>query len=380
VASVRGKVDLLRGLLSGGAACTGPFYVFIDLTRRCNLRCLGCPYHSPYTRRRPAYDQSIQDLPLGLLAGLLDDLSAMNTPEIMFVGEGENLLYPRLFEAISMAKERGLRVGLLTNGTLIDDASIRSLVESRLDLLKVSLWAGTTEDYLVNYPGIDPSNFGRVVEGLRMLSSRKRELGSRYPRVVMHHPINRTNFQRLDGMVELARATDCDGITFAPLQPVGGSLDSFVLSVEEEGLVRDNLTRIAKLLNSLTMEHNIDTVLLRYDHGTHGWRKMPCYIGWLHARIKVDGSVLPCNEGSSMAIGDLKEHSFREIWHSRAYGDFRRRMLTGRGKAAMGDYADCSYCCHAMNNARVNRWFKWLYPLATRPSTAWRPGMEGSAR
>jgi hypothetical protein len=52
-----------------------------------------------------------------------------------------------------------------------------------------------------------------------------------------------------------------------------------------------------KRLNSLSMEHNIGETLLRYRIGEAVWNKLPCYVGWLHARIKVDGMVLLAGHG-----------------------------------------------------------------------------------
>jgi hypothetical protein len=58
------KTALLKGLLTGEVAKTGPFYVDIDLTRRCNLRCLGCPYHSPHINDTSPQNPAVMDISL----------------------------------------------------------------------------------------------------------------------------------------------------------------------------------------------------------------------------------------------------------------------------------------------------------------------------
>ncbi len=89
------KVGLFRGLLNGEAAGAGPFYVTVDVTRRCNLQCLGCPAHSPHaTRPRPG-DPTVQDIPLDLFESVCRQLEAMNTDELIFSGEGNLSCIPR---------------------------------------------------------------------------------------------------------------------------------------------------------------------------------------------------------------------------------------------------------------------------------------------
>jgi len=44
--TINQNLRLLQGLIAGDTAFTGPFFVTLDLTRRCNLKCIGCRYHS----------------------------------------------------------------------------------------------------------------------------------------------------------------------------------------------------------------------------------------------------------------------------------------------------------------------------------------------
>ena len=75
---------------------------------------------------------------------------------------------------MGVAKGTGLHAVLLTNGTYLDETTIKSLIASRLDILKVSLWASSPEEYARNYPGTNPDNFPRVVEGLKLLAGSRR--------------------------------------------------------------------------------------------------------------------------------------------------------------------------------------------------------------
>ena len=142
MASLNYRLALLRGLLTSEKAYAGPFYIHVDVTHRCNLKCLCCRWHSPLiTSLR---DKTIsQDISVEMLRELLEDLAEMGTEEIYFVGTGEPFLHPRLFELIAAVKEKGFKLTLYTNGLTLDEATIRKLIDLRLDVLRVSLWASS---------------------------------------------------------------------------------------------------------------------------------------------------------------------------------------------------------------------------------------------
>src|SRR5674476_1127695 len=189
---------LLRGLLSGEAAYAGPFAVTVDVTRRCNLRCIGCKSHSPHLNPVVPRETAVDDLDAGMFADLCRDLKAIGTGTLVFCGEGEPMLHPRLFDLIALAKATGARVVLLTNGTLLDQARRQALVDSRLDVLRVSLWGSSAEEFENNYPGSNPEYLNRIGGWLREFASFKDARRSLLPRIALHLVINRHNCGRIE--------------------------------------------------------------------------------------------------------------------------------------------------------------------------------------
>jgi len=361
MATLHEKIALLRGLLAGEIAHTGPFYITVDVTRRCNLRCPGCRYHSPAVDMPSPGNQEITDTSLDMLQDMCDELRTMGTRGMILIGEGEPFLHPHLFDLLSAAKRVGLHVTLLTNGTMLDKAKAKLLINSRLDILKVSCWASSSDEYRHNYPGANPDNFQKIVTGLQHLARAKAEHASNLPHVVLHQPINANNFEAVDAMAELAHTTGCNMLSFSPFKTRKGELASLALSPDQERLLSLSLCRMKERLNALSIRHNIDQTLLRYRIGEAVWQKLPCYIAWLHARVKVDGTVLPCNP-CDLPMGNLKRSSLREIWNDSPYKDFRKRTRTREGLTSMERHCDCGFCCHVEDNVRVHRIFKWVSP------------------
>ena len=361
MASLASKWKLARGLLGGGRARNGPFFAMIDVTQRCNLNCVGCRFHSPYTRRPSLTDPAIPDVSVELVERFCGELRIMGTESLIFSGAGEPMLHPRIFDLIGLAKAAGLKVSLLTNGTLLDRPRIESLIDSRLDMLKVSLWGGSPEIADLNNPGRN-SVFEKVVEGLKLVSSLKKERHKRIPQVALHQPINRNNFRQVEELALLAQGTGCDGFTFAPFYTYGPGPFALSLSKDEELQARGLLAGVKRRFRDGSLSHNIDELLCRYETGPRVWDRVPCYIGWISSRMKPDGSILPCAP-CNLVLGSLQETTFREIWNNPAYRDFRRKAMTRAGLMSMSAACDCSYCCNLVNNLKVGKYLRFLAPL-----------------
>ena len=362
MATLSQKMKLLKGLLAGERACTGPLYVTVDLTRRCNLHCLGCRYHSPYVNNAPSENQTIVDISPHLIRNLCEELMSMNTYGLVLEGAGEPLLHPDILELVATIKTAGFFTTLLTNGTLLKTDLIQTLINLKFDMVKVSLWAASPEQYQQNYPGTHPDNFQKVKEGMKLMAELKAKHKSKVPSVILHFPINRNNYQGIDALADLALAIGCNGLSFAPMYTVGGTLASFALSPAEEKSTKQSLSRLRKRLNSLSLSHNIDEALLRYELGEAVWQKMPCYTPWFHARIRVDGTVLPCTR-CDISLGNLNDHSFRDIWNGSAVRAFRLQAIRGNKLPLLREHCDCNFCCFIGDNARVHRFFKWFSPF-----------------
>ena len=362
MATISQKINLLRGLLTGEYAYTGPFYAQIDLTRRCNLRCLCCRYHSNVVNIPSPGDKTISDISLGQFKKVCTELKSMGTPEIILTGEGEPLLHPHLTDMISFAKDKGMRVTLITNGTLLDEKIIRFFIEAPLDKLKVSLWASSLQNYEQNYPGTNPAYFKKVVEELKQLSDMKKRQNNNLPVIVLHQPINIYNFKNIDATVDIAHQAGTDLLAFSCLWTGWGEASSFALPPEEEKVLILSLRRMKKRLKALSINHNIDEVLLRYRTGEAIHKKLPCYVGWYSLRVKVDGTILPCTR-CQVSLGSLGEKSLREIWNAQPFREFRKKIITRKGLASMEKYCDCAFCCLLKDNMRVHRLFKWFSPF-----------------
>ncbi|MCE5307760.1 MAG: radical SAM protein [Acidobacteriales bacterium] len=351
------KIGLLKGLLHGEVAPSGPFMVTADVTSRCNLQCLGCRSHSSYA---PFPAENAPDISLPFMEKLCDDLRRRQSSYLILTGDGEPMLHPRIFDIVTMGKRAGCHVILFTNGTLLTQANAVSLRECGLDVLRVSLWASSIPECQENYPGTPPGLFTTVTEGLRRVAASK---NGRPPRLILHQPLNRHNMRGLLDFMELAAGTGCDGVSFSPMRTWGGApLKEFIIGDEDLPRLRDELRKARRWLDERGLSHNIEEVLKRFEVGENVWAAVPCYIAWLHLRVRLDGTVQACLT-CDRNLGNLRHQTLGDIWNGEPMRRLRRE-LRRNSKTALADNCDCGYCCYLAANQRVHKYYRWLAPIA----------------
>lgn len=356
------KIQLFRGLLSKEAK-TGPFFVTFDIIGRCNLKCIGCPFHTPLK----SHDPPSQDFPLGLFQRLCDELADLNTCSVVLQGTGEPLLHPDLFQMIEAANSKNFEIIILTNGTLLSRKMCQRVLDSGMDVLKVSLWATTPAEFEKNYGGTSAGVFDKIVQGVQCLSKLKKKQGSKKPKIIFRYVINKNNYHSIDNVVTLARQAEVDGIDFTVMNNSSGAVDSIMLEEDEVANVCRDLKHVKKRLTRLGLTHNINDIRFRYRTGAYVLEKVPCTIPWVHVRVCLDGHVCPCSRClPNVDFGDTNTQSFQEIWNGPAIKDFRRLVMKRGAGSKIMENCDCRYCCFVCDNKKVDRVFHWFRPLVQK--------------
>ena len=107
-----------------------------EITRSCNLFCAHC--------RAPVDDYAANELSTKECLSLIDEFVQVGKP-ILILSGGEPLLRHDLFHIAGYAAERGLRVAIGTNGTLITEDTAARLKEASILRVAISLDFPTPE-------------------------------------------------------------------------------------------------------------------------------------------------------------------------------------------------------------------------------------------
>jgi MoaA/NifB/PqqE/SkfB family radical SAM enzyme len=333
----RAKNRLLEilGIFGGQLAFKGPFHVQIDLTNDCNNNCIGCWCNSPLLKEK----RSGRDyLPLLLVKDLIDELGRMRVSEIYYSGGGEPFMHPDIIEILRYTKSKNIRTHVNTNFTLVNKRDIDQLIDIGVDFLTISLWAATPEVYVATHPNKQKADFNRIIDNLSYLNQRK----TGRPQVKLYNVIFNMNYHQLQQMVELAQATASESVEFALIDTMPGATDKLALTEREIVQLRQQAHQVKdKFINNCSAGNNVilfqfeqflrrlsvsrDVQEARYDRNIIN--SMPCYIGWLFARITANGQLHSCLKAHRIPTGSLYESSFADIWNSQNQFYFRKKTL-----------------------------------------------------
>lgn len=358
------KYLLLKGLLNGESAFTGPFYIDVDVTPFCNLNCQGCRYHSSQTRNSTQEGSSQEHISLEIIDKICTALPELQTKEVFLCGQGEPLLHPQINEIIRAFKGKHSKVHLFTNGTLIDDSMAQMFINTKLDVLRISLWALNKEEYEKCCPGTDPSNLQKALNGIRAVHELKSRAGLRYPKIILTAPLNRRNYQAIETRIRKAHELGCDGLWFDIYHHWGEFIHESLTAEESEQICRQ-LRKLKPVIKSFYMTHNINEFISRYRMGEKAWMFSPCFAGWFHCRIRNDGRILPCGSCRS-SLGDLNSSTLTELWNGPEYRAFRKTTLQANIKTPARYDCDCDWCCLGQSNFKIQKLYKWIRPFLKR--------------
>ncbi|MHA2243256.1 MAG: radical SAM/SPASM domain-containing protein [Candidatus Thorarchaeota archaeon] len=133
--------------------------VDVELTNRCNYRCVMCPTGQKTIKRETG------DMDYKLYLKLIEEIAPYSIP-IRFIRWGEPMLYEKLIDAIIEAKTLDCICHINTNGSLMNTEWADFFVKVGLDSIKFS-FQGVDEKgyrYMRNSP-----HFTRILRQIKML-------------------------------------------------------------------------------------------------------------------------------------------------------------------------------------------------------------------
>ena len=321
--------------------------VFWNLTDRCNLSCTHC-----YSRSGPGRTTE-GELTTAEALGVIDDLADMGVPLILFSG-GEPLLREDIWDLARYARDRGLKMALSTNGTLITTEVARRIRDCGIEYAGISLDGAKreTHDRFRHAPGAFEEATGAFAAC--------KEAGLRCG---VRVTLTKENCRELEALIDLALALGASRFCLYWLVPTGRGIDSY----SRLQLDRDEVTEALSLLyrkakeidpaamEFLTVDAPQDCIHLLASmeqdtsedladaRGLLESLKGGCSAGTRVANIDARGNVYPCQFARSgeFLAGNVRRQSFSRIWsdtENPVLARFREKQVRFEGR--------CSGCRH----------------------------------
>ncbi len=292
----------------------GPFdaplrRVYWEVTTGCNLRCLHC------RRTEALYKPSPEELTGDEARGLVDDLAAMGKPVLILSG-GEPLFRKDILGIAAHARDRGLPLGIATNGTLVNADKARAIVQAGIRYASISLDGSipTTHDALRG-----KGNYSRALRGFFAL----RDAGIK---VQINFTVTRRNVGEVEEVYALARDFGASALYLFLLVPVGCGVkiaDTDMLSPRDVekwlqwtvGKDRDPMLPIKTICAPHFYRVRAESVEGAGARRAAAQERQGCLAGIHMCFISHKGDVFPCGY-LPVSCGNVRQTPLREIWEN----------------------------------------------------------------
>ena len=127
---------------------TSPVLIEVDPSNACNHACSFCLssyIHFDKYRGTETFSRAI--MPRDMLMKLCEDFVDMGVRAVNWTGGGEPTLNKYLKEAIKYCGTNGIKMGIFTNGTLLDKHDLFETMIDNMTWVRISVDSGTKETY-----------------------------------------------------------------------------------------------------------------------------------------------------------------------------------------------------------------------------------------
>ncbi len=311
-----------------------PILSEVAVTYRCNLKCTFCYAGCNCTANPVGDDSEMSEEEIQLV--LRKIYHEAKTPSVSFTG-GEATIRPDLPRLVRYAKELGMRVNLITNGTFMTPALAGSLADAGLDSAQVSLEGVTPEVH--ERVTMIPGSFAKTMAAVRNLD----RVG-----VLVHTntTINGDNLAEcrlIPGFVksELGRRKFSMNLVI----PTGSAAlnDRLVVKYSELGPHLEAI--IAE-----SQRHDVEfmwyspTPMCLFNPVVAGLGNKGCSACDGLISVGANGDVIPCASYDT-SVGNLLREDARAVWNSTRARFFRNKQLAHPECRSCDNFHICNGAC-----------------------------------
>lgn len=267
----------------------------IELTSRCNERCVHCYIPHKY---------KLYDITPELYYSTLEQLSKMGVLSVTLSG-GEPMMHPQFIEFLRAAKKYDFYVNILSNLTLLNDEIIAEMKAGNVSSVQVSLYSMNPEhhDAITAVKG----SFEKTKNAILKLIENDIPLHVSCPTMKG----NKDDFKEvLAWCHEHKIRAQTDYIMMAQYNHETENLANR-LTVEQAGNVIKSIMEGDEEYQNAILEPDF---VKRCNEAQFNPERRLCGVGVSTCCMVANGNVYPCPGWQEMVLGNLKETPLQEIW------------------------------------------------------------------
>ena len=297
-----------------GQRLEAPLLVEIDTTAYCDFFCPECVSFDLLNKSKFSTDRLIK---------LAYELVELGVLAVIFVGGGEPLAHPAIGEVIRILGEANIKIGIITNGTLINRHL--EVLSKYTEWVRISVDAGTSETFEIFRPHNSNKNaFNYIINNIKLLKKHNPKcIGYSYllmSRSNEKGEIISSNFHEVFEAAVLAKEIGCD---YFEIKPVFDPVTHRIIK-QPLALIQSLLLQMDKLNNIISDNYKViypqglvELITDEYMAKIKPYGK--CHICEMRALITPHGLyICPLYRGKeNMKYGDIKDKSFKDAWQSK---------------------------------------------------------------
>ena len=279
-----------------------PIYMEVSPSGGCNHRCIFCAVdYLGYKSNFLDYKAYLSFLKVAAEKGV---------KSIMFGGEGEPFIHPKMLEMSLETKKNGIDIAFTTNGALMSPNILDQLLE-KTNWIKISLDAATPRTHALIH-GTKEKDFEKIISNLKYAIRLKRENNYKCSLGVQLLLLP----QNINDVFPLAQMSKDLGIDYFVVKPYSQGLYSnnkFVMDYRE-------YVNLAEKINSLSDESFsavFRTQAFKQAVSQEEQYKHCLATPFFWAYLMTNGDIYSCSVflgKEEFKLGNINEKSFNEIW------------------------------------------------------------------
>ncbi len=308
-----------------------PLIMSWNVTRQCNMKCSHCYINA--TDKKLVNELNTEEA-----KQLMDQIYQVSRPLLVLSG-GEPLLRPDIYELINYGAKIGLKMGLGSNGSLIDEATAKKLRDAGITTVSISLDSSIPEQH-DEFRGVAGA-WEKAVEACKALR-RNNVL------VQVNTTLTQQNYNQIDDIMTLAENIGVENFHLFFLVPTGRGVKIDDISPQKyEDMITTTFAKVHK--HRLNVRPSCAPQFMRIASGMgldmRQWIR-GCIAGLYYCRIYPNGDVTPCPY-LPIKLGNIREKSFSDIWFNSDMFKALRNPDQLKGKCGACEFRDICGGCRA---------------------------------
>jgi len=289
----------------------------IDIGNFCNLKCPLCPtgINNPNRKKKFMFFEDYKKV---------FDKIKKYAFVVNLYNWGEPFMNKDMLKIIKYTKKNKVGVLLSTNLNHVTDEMIDQIIKLKLDKIVISLDGASQETYRTYRKGGD---FNKVLENLKKIIKRKKELNSKYPRLIWQYLISKKNEKDIEKAKKIA-------------DKLGIKIDFLYMRTSQ--LIR----RKGWKLNKKEVKEWISKDFKGTPEEASSTinTKGPCVYPFKYLFVNPEATTSPCCAlyDEKTDFGNILNNNLKEVWNNKKYISARSRF--SKNKLKKKEFTICDVC------------------------------------